>query len=279
MTIPRGPQSDATATRRAEHMNFSTLLTTLEDFVLTVTLNRPAQANSFNHEMIQDFSQLWNHVRHNDSIRVVVLRAAAGKAFCTGVDVKQGWRAPGSNPGPFDYDDPGDWLGPKSNRIWKPFIVAAHGMVAGGAFYWLNESDITICSSDATFFDPHLKLGKLSAVEPIGALGRIPYQEISRMVLMADQERISASTALRMSLVTEVTEPEDLWSRADELAKNIAGRESVAVQGSIRALWEAQSLPRQQAISNAVKYIQIGKAASPPNPPPSSLKSGKWNLR
>jgi enoyl-CoA hydratase/carnithine racemase len=260
-------------------MNYSTLLTTLEDFVLTVTLNRPAQANSFNHEMIQDFSRLWDDIREDDSVRVIVLRAAEGRSFCTGVDVKQGWRAPGVDPNPFDYDDPGEWLGPKSNHVWKPFIVAAHGMVAGGAFYWLNESDITICSDDATFFDPHLKLGKLSAVEPIGALGRIPYQEISRMVLMADQERISAATALRISLVTEVTSPEDLWARADEIAKSVASREPVAVQGSIRALWEAQSLPRQQAINNAVKYIQISKAASPLKPTPSNLKSPKWSLR
>ncbi len=88
--------------------------------------------------------------------------------------------------------------------------MAVHGMAAGGAFYWLNEADIVVCSADATFFDPHLKLGKLSSVEPIGALGRIPYQEISRMVLMADEERISAETALRISLVTEITTEDDM---------------------------------------------------------------------
>jgi enoyl-CoA hydratase/carnithine racemase len=75
----------------------------------------------------------------------VLLRAAEGKAFCTGVDVRDGWRAPGAEPAPFDYDDPGDWLGPKSNRVWKPLVVAVHGMAAGGAFYWLNEADIVIC--------------------------------------------------------------------------------------------------------------------------------------
>lgn len=65
-------------------MNYSTLLTTLEDFVLTVTLNRPAQANSFNHEMIQDFSRLWDDIRENDSVRVIVLRAAEEDPFARG---------------------------------------------------------------------------------------------------------------------------------------------------------------------------------------------------
>ena len=260
-------------------MSYETLLTSLTDGVLTVTLNRPKQANSFNHAMIKDFSSLWDAIREDDEVRVILLRAAPGRSFCTGVDVREGWRAADHDPGPFDYDDPGDWLGPKTNRVWKPLVMAVHGMAAGGAFYWLNEADIVICSDDATFFDPHLKLGKLSSVEPIGALGRMPYQEISRMVLMADEERISAQTALRISLVTEVTTEESLWSRAAEIATSIASRAPIAVQGSVRALWEAQSLPRAQAISNAVKYIQISKAATPVKQVPKSLKSVPWKLR
>ena len=46
-------------------------------------------------------------------------------------------------------------LGPKQHRVWKPVITAVHGMAAGGAMYFINESDIVICSDDATFFDPH----------------------------------------------------------------------------------------------------------------------------
>ena len=259
--------------------SFTAILVDLADGVLTVTLNRPDRANSFNQDMIRDFRTLWNAVRDSQDVRVVVLRAAEGKAFCTGVDIREGWRASGMEPAPFDYDDPGDWLGPKSNRVWKPFIVAVHGMAAGGAFYWLNEADIVLCSEDATFFDPHLKFGKLSSVEPIGALGRIPYQEISRMVLLADEERISAQTALRISLVTEVTTREHLWPRAQAIGESIAAREPLPTQGSVRALWEAQSLPRAQAISNAVKYVQISKSKSPVKPAPSSLKSVPWTLR
>jgi enoyl-CoA hydratase/carnithine racemase len=260
-------------------MTYSTLLVEIAAHVMTVTLNRPARANSFNHTMIGEFRRLWNEVRGDDRVRVVVLRAAEGKAFCTGVDVREGWRAPNSEPAPFDYDDPGNWLGPKSNRVWKPLVVAVHGMAAGGAFYWLNEADIVICSEEATFFDPHLKLGKLSAVEPIGALGRIAYQEISRMVLLADEERISAATALRISLVTEITKREDLWPRAQQLAMSIARRAPIPVEGSVKALWEAQGLPRAQAVSNAVKYVQISKANSAVEPAPASLKSVPWTLR
>jgi len=260
--------------------DYQTILVDLADGVLTVTLNRAEKANCFNAAMIGDFDRLWDEARKCADVRCIVLRAAPGKAFCTGVDVRNGWRESDARPEPFDYGDPGDWLGPKSNKVWKPFVIAVHGMAAGGAFYWLNEADITICSDDATFFDPHLKFGKLSSVEPIGMLGRIPYQEISRMVLMADEERIGAETALRMSLVTEVVEQGKLWDRAQAIAESIAARDPVPTQGSIKALWEAQSLGRDQAMARAVQYVQISKAAVGVKAAPKSIAQVEpWKLR
>jgi enoyl-CoA hydratase/carnithine racemase len=259
-------------------MTYSTLLVEIADGIATITLNRPERLNCFNRAMVIEFRELWGELRADSNVRVIVLRAAPGRAFCSGVDLKEGWRAPGEELTPFDQEDPGEWLGPKSNKVWKPLIVAVHGMAAGGAFYWLNEADIVICSEDATFFDPHLKFGKISAVEPIGAMGRIPLQEITRMVLLADTERIGAQTALRISLVTEVTSLDTLWTRAHELAALIAQRHPVAVQGSIRAIWEAQSLPRAQAVTNALRYIQIGKPLAT-DPAPSELRSKGWTLR
>ena len=259
-------------------MQYSTILLHIADQVATITLNRPEQLNCFNRTMVLEFRDLWNRLRTDPDVHVVVLRAAAGRAFCSGVDVKEGWRGEESG-SPFDQDDPGEWLGPKSNKVWKPLIVAVHGIAAGGAFYWLNEADIVICSEDATFFDPHLKFGKISAVEPIGALGRLPLQEITRMVLLADSERICATTALRISLVTEIAPSrEQLWERAQELARQIALRHPVAVQGSIRAIWEAQGMPRAQALANALRYIQVGKPIAT-EVQPSSTKSGSWILR
>ena len=98
------------------------------------------------------------------------------------------------------------------------------------------------------------------------------------MVLLADTERIGAATALRISLVTEVTSPEQLWPRAQELAAQIAQRHPVAVQGSIRAIWEAQSLPRAQAVSNALRYIQVGKPLAT-ELSPTDLKSKGFTVR
>ena len=78
-------------------------------------------------------------------------------------------------------------------------------MCAGGGQYFVNEGDIVICSDDAPFFDPHANGGIVSALEPIGMLHRgVPLGDVLRWALMGTEERITAETALRLGLVTEV---------------------------------------------------------------------------
>jgi enoyl-CoA hydratase/carnithine racemase len=229
------------------------------DKVATITINRPEAMNSFNRKMCEEFRDVWERIRIDNTVNAIVLRAAPGRAFCPGVDVRGGGNV-------MMYDDifaqvdPGEYLGPKQNRLWKPVVTAVHGMCAGGAFYWLNESDIIICSEDAQFFDPHVTYGMVAALEPIGLSRRVPLQEVLRMTLLGNDERIGAETALRISLVTEVTRLEDLWTRAHELAAKIAAKPSAATQGSVRAIWESLDVGRNQALQMGLKYCQVGNA-------------------
>ena len=239
-------------------MTYETILVDVADGVATVTLNRADRLNAFNRAMVRDFKTLWDAIRLDPAVRVVVLRAAPGRAFCIGVDLKEGWQDPDQPGTPFDKDSAGCWLGPKSNRVWKPLVVAVSGMAAAGAFYWLNEADIIICSNDATFFDTHVSFGTVSSVGPIGAMGRVPHFELVRMALMSNEERIGAETALRISLVTEVTPVDELWGRADEIARGLAAKNPTAVQGTVRGLWDSQGLPHALAVEGAGRFGQIG---------------------
>jgi len=258
---------------------YNTILYEADDRgVATITLNRPEFLNAFDHEMGREFVDVWRRVREDGAVRAVVLRAAGERAFSTGADVKKGgWGRP--DVGPFDAEDPGPSLGPKQNRVWKPVIAAVHGMCAGGAFYWINESDIVICSEDAQFFDPHVNFGRVCAVEPIGLMARMPIGDITRMVLLGNRERISAQTALRISLVTEVTPREALWNRAHELAAIIAGYPAAAIQGSVRALWEARDLPYTVAVNNALKYCQLGNPIGRAEVDRATMPKAPWTLR
>jgi enoyl-CoA hydratase/carnithine racemase len=265
-------------------VEYNTIIYDVRDKIATITLDRPQHYNSFDAEMVDEFADVWRRVRDDDDIRVIVLQAAPCPAFSTGADISRGpnskpFRKPEARSKPWQMIDPGEYLGPKSNRVWKPMIVAVSGMCAGGAFYWLNEADIIICSEDATFFDPHVTFGKVSACEPIGALARMPLSEIQRMVLLGNHERISAQTALRISLVTEVLPRDRLWGRATELAGFIADKHPVAIEGSVRAIWEALSLPHRAAVENALKYVQIGNPISAADGYASSLGKVPFHLR
>ena len=60
-----------------------------------------------------------------------------------------------------------------------------------------------------------------SALEPIGMTYKMPLQDVLRMVLLGNDERISAETAMRIGIVSEVVPLDRLWSRAAELVSRL----------------------------------------------------------
>jgi enoyl-CoA hydratase/carnithine racemase len=244
-------------------MTYETIvIETSNDGVMTVTLNRPDVLNAFNETMEREFLQLWADVKSDDAVRAVVLAAAGERAFCTGVDVSE--RLDSDSPfvdqqHPWaENEDPGWNLSPRRNEVWKPVIAAVHGMCAGGAFYWIADCDIVICSPDATFFDPHVTYGLVAALEPISLTYRMFFSDVMRMALLGGHERITAERALTSGLVTEIVERDALLPRAQEIARVIAGQPPAAVQGTVKAIWQSLDVSRSQALATALMYTQVG---------------------
>ncbi|GAA3007608.1 enoyl-CoA hydratase/isomerase family protein [Microbacterium aurantiacum] len=243
---------------------FRTVLFDVADHVATITLNRPERLNAFNEAMVGEIGEIWRIVRDEDDIHTVVIRAAGDRAFCTGVDAQEGpwWQ----DQAVFRQQDPGAILGAKAQQVWKPVIAAVQGMAAGGAMYFLNEADIVIASEDATFFDPHATAGLVSALEPIGMLQRgIPLGDVLRWALMGNDERITAPTALRLGIVSEVVPRAQLWEHAGALAASIAARRPDAIQGTVRAIWEALDVPPSIARQRGLAYTQLGNGQQAPD--------------
>jgi enoyl-CoA hydratase/carnithine racemase len=251
--------------------------------VATVTLNRPEVLNAFNDAMRAEFSQLWSEVRSDDGIRAVVLAAAGDRAFCTGVDVTE--RLDSDSPfldrqHPWaENEDPGRELSPRRNEVWKPVIAAVHGMCAGGAFYWIADCDIVLCSEEATFFDPHVTYGLVAALEPIALRYRMPFSDVMRMALLGLHERMTAARALSIGLVTEIVPRASLLARAQELARIIAGQPPAAVQGTVKALWQSLDVTRSQALATALLYTQVGNPLGTAEVDRAAVKPKKTSLR
>ena len=268
---------------------YSTIRYRAADGVAVVTLDRPEVLNAFNTQMLEELRSVWRALRIDDSVRCVVLNAAGDRAFCTGVDRGEalgeggaGNREFGAVGGPFHFDDPGEWLGPKSNDLWKPVIAAVRGMACGGAFYLLGEVDVIIASEDATFFDPHVTYGMAAVFESVHMLQRMPLGEVLRMQLTGAHERVSARRAYEIGLVSEVVAASELDDAAMRLAEVIASQPALAVQATLRTIWAAQDLPRRQALDASVALVAAGNTPEQLAEGQEVFSSGKrveWRLR
>ncbi len=243
---------------------FETIAIDFDGNVACVTLNRPDVLNAFNSLMQKEIRETWRAFREMDEVHAVVLTGSGGKSFCVGIDrdgdmsaLDESENLYGTSNN-FMYDDPGDDLGPKSCDLWKPVICAVNGMCCGGAFYFLAESDIIIAAEHATFFDPHVTYGMPAVYEPMKMAQRMPLGEILRMTLLGNHERLSAETAKRLGLVSEIVPMEDLRNRASWISSAIASQPTIAVQASLRAIWAANDLGRLDALSHAPSLLSTG---------------------
>jgi len=238
--------------------------------VATITLNRPDRLNAFDRTMCQEMAAAWRIVKLDTEVNAVVLRAAGDRAFSAGLDIKASYGQPDNV---WNHEDPGELLSPKWQKMFKPVICAVQGMCTAGAFYFINEADVVICSAEATFFDSHVSAGLVCALEPIGLMRRIGLGETLRIALMGNDERVSAETALRIGLVSEVVAREQLWVRAHQIAATIAAKPPSATQGTVKAIWESLDKPYRAALDQGLIYTRLGNPlgkaeldASPPGP-------------
>ena len=236
---------------------FETILLDVDadDRVATITLNRPHALNAFNRTMCEEMARAWRIVKHDESVNAVVLRAAGDRAFSAGLDMKSSYGQPANV---WNHEDPGEALSPKWQKMWKPVVCAVNGICTAGAFYFVNEADVVICSDDATFFDSHVSAGLVCALEPIGMMRRIGLAETLRIALMGNDERVAADTALRIGLVTEVVAGSRLWGRAHAIAATIATKPPSATQGTVKAIWESLDKPYRAAMEQNLIYTRLG---------------------
>lgn len=205
--------------------------------------DRPDRLNAYDDRMRAEFRAAY--LQHEADPDVLVLvHAANGRAFQVGVDVAD--LADGDAAGryereviEFDLGLTGWHLG-----VTKPVVVAVNGVCAGGGLHWVADGDVVIAASDATFVDPHVSMGLVSAIEAVGLARRAPFEAVMRMSLLGSQERIGAQRALRLGLVSEVVDPPGgLHDRAQAIAELIASNDPSVVVEAKRRLWDRQEAP------------------------------------
>jgi enoyl-CoA hydratase len=224
-------------------MSYQTLLVERHGPVGWIVFNRPESGNAMNAAMSSEFEAAWAELDANPDVRAIV-NTGDGTAFQTGLDMVQLARDPGALREQSRRTSKADlhftaW----HQQVGKPVIAAVNGTCAGGGLHFVADADIVIASSSATFLDPHVSVGQVTAYEAIGLLRKMPVEAVMRMALVGRHERISAQRAFELGMISQVVDPpERLREEAQALAEKIARNSPAAMAATKRALWQALEL-------------------------------------
>ena len=220
------------------------LLTTFEDGVTTLTLNRPQARNSLSLGMLRALGGALAEVAADPAVRVVIL-AGAGPAFCAGHDLKE-LRAGGYDPAYIDA------LFLECVAVMqaivhlpKPVIARVHGVATAAGAQLVASADLALADPEARFATPGVNIG-LFCSTPMVALSRNVAPKHAMQMLLTG-ELIDAATALRFGLINEMTEPGELVARTRDLARALAAKSPLTLAIGKEAFYRQAELPLDEA--------------------------------
>lgn len=223
---------------------FRFLLVTHEDHVLTITLNRPEKKNALHPAMLNELAYALAYAHHTSSVWLVVL-AAAGNTFCTGMDLKSLAQA-GSSAGESEEASVPEPSGPVRigelmAGLHKPCIAQVQGPVYAGGFLLVGGSTYVVAAESATFSLPEVKRGLFPFQVLAVLLDIMPARTALDLCLRA--RTLTATEAKTVGLVTDVVSDAELAEAVGSLADELKQFSPTAIQFGLRAAQQLKNLP------------------------------------
>jgi 2-(1,2-epoxy-1,2-dihydrophenyl)acetyl-CoA isomerase len=198
------------------------------------TLNRPEALNALDPELLDELAQACREVNEDPSARVVVI-TGAGRAFCSGGDVKVAGFAEGV--GNYAPPDPAEHWAAKLLAVKAPTLAAINGVAAGGGLSLALACDVRIASERARFSAIFARIG-MSVLDGAGWLLPRAVGLSRALELLFTAEMIDAGFAERIGLVSRVVAHDKLLDETLALAQRIAANPPLALQLSKRVVYE-----------------------------------------
>ena len=207
------------------------VLITVDDGIMTVTINRPEARNAINLRVAEAIARAMDQLDGDPTIRLGIL-TGAGNTFSSGMDLKA--FVTGERP----YVRGKGFGGLCEAPPAKPLIAAVEGYALAGGFELAISCDLIVAAEDAKFGIPEAKRGLVAGA---GGLLRLPRQIPPRvaMELALTGEFFTARRAYELGLINRVVKPGSAHDEARVLAKAIAANGPLAVVGSKRVIVES----------------------------------------
>jgi enoyl-CoA hydratase/carnithine racemase len=174
------------------------IATAADGGVFTVTLDRPDKLNALTPEMHAALAAAFDRFAADEALRVCVVRASGGRAFCAGSDLAA-FRADGSDP----YPATGYAGLAQRHDLAKPVIAAVDGLCLGGGFELALACDMIVATPRAVFGLPEPKVGLIAIGGGIHRLVREAGLKRAMGPLLTGRN-ISAAEGLAMGFVSEL---------------------------------------------------------------------------
>ncbi len=197
---------------------YQEILTTIENQVLTITINRESKLNALNIQTLQEIKQAVSEAQNNTEIKGIILTGSGQKAFAAGADISEFVNFNQEQGTKMAFDGHSVMNTIESSK--KPVIAAVNGFALGGGCELAMACHIRIASENAKFGQPEVNLG----VPPgYGGTQRL-VQLIGKsraLQLLLTADAIGANVALEYGLANEVVPIEDLIPRCEELIEKL----------------------------------------------------------
>jgi enoyl-CoA hydratase len=213
-------------------MNFSTLLTSLNEGIFTITINRPDKLNALNKEVFNDLDAVLDEVYSNADIKSVIITGAGSKAFVAGADITE-FGALTIEQGK-QLAKRGQDVFTKMENSPKPIIACVNGFALGGGCELAMACHFRIAAENAKFGQPEVNLGLIPGY---GGTQRL-VQLIGKgraIELLITGNMIDAATALQFGLVNYVVTPNELMSKAISILQVVNSKAPLAIAACIKA--------------------------------------------
>ncbi len=152
--------------------------------IATISLNSPSDLNVLSHPMRQELSQLLTTLDQDPQVKVIILQSLLPKAFCAGANIKEFLSISSESYSRSDVFEPFSTI---LSNMKKPMIAAVNGVAAGGGFELVLACDIVICSEDAKFAFPEIKLGLIPGIGGTQRFTKIVGKSIASRYIFSDK--------------------------------------------------------------------------------------------